>query len=168
MVNDLPKNDPSSSETGCCPRFQPDAWNEKTFVLDNMLFAKTSSLSFLHMPLNMNKVMTAAMKAIRAAGAELPDDYLILSRDSSPWRSDHFFRVTRKVPELERTFLSGTFLTKVFEGPFKQVPQWMKEMEAYAASKGKKADDIYAFYTTCPKCAQTYGKNYVVLFAKVG
>ncbi|TSC93668.1 MAG: hypothetical protein CEN91_156 [Candidatus Berkelbacteria bacterium Licking1014_85] len=23
-------------------------------------------------------------------------------------------------------------------------------------------------YTTCPKCAKVYGKNYVVLFAQVG
>ncbi|HBP37577.1 MAG TPA: hypothetical protein DD640_02330 [Clostridiales bacterium] len=168
MVNALPKNDPSNSETGCCPRFQPEAWNEKTFVLDNMLFAKASARSVLHVPLNMNKVMAEAMKAIRAAGAELPDDYLVLSRDASPWRSDHFFRVTRKVPELERTFISGTFMTKVFEGPFNKVPQWMKDMEAYVASRGKKAEGFYAFYTTCPKCAEVYGKNYVVLFAKIG
>jgi hypothetical protein len=28
-------------------------------------------------------------------------------------------------------------------------------------------EKLYFFYTTCPKCAQVYGKNYVVLLAKI-
>jgi len=28
-------------------------------------------------------------------------------------------------------------------------------------------DKLYFGYTTCPSCAKAYGKNYVVLFAKV-
>ncbi len=58
--------------------------------------------------------------------------------------------------------LSGDYLTKVFEGPFKDVPKWEKEMEAFVKEKGKQAKKIYYFYTTCPKCAKYYGKNYVV------
>ena len=27
--------------------------------------------------------------------------------------------------------------------------------------------DIYAFYTTCPRCAKVHGHNYVVLLARV-
>jgi len=26
---------------------------------------------------------------------------------------------------------------------------------------------LYFFYTTCPRCAQKYGKNYVVILAQV-
>jgi len=26
---------------------------------------------------------------------------------------------------------------------------------------------MYFFYTTCPKCAKKYGKNYVVILAEV-
>ncbi|MHC4509420.1 MAG: hydrolase [Planctomycetota bacterium] len=26
---------------------------------------------------------------------------------------------------------------------------------------------MYFFYTTCPKCAKVYGKNYTVLLAKI-
>jgi len=26
---------------------------------------------------------------------------------------------------------------------------------------------MYFFYTTCPKCAEFYGKNYTVILAKV-
>jgi len=28
-------------------------------------------------------------------------------------------------------------------------------------------EKLFFFYTTCPKCAKAYGKNYVVLLAKV-
>ena len=65
------------------------------------------------------------------------------------------------------TTISGTFMTKVFEGPYKDIRNWVKEMTEYVASKRQKTEKIYFFYTTCPKCAEHYGKNYVVILAKV-
>jgi len=63
--------------------------------------------------------------------------------------------------------LSGTFLTKVFEGPFQNVGIWAKEMEKYIKSKNQKLIKLYFSYTTCPKCAKEFGKNYVVLFGQI-
>jgi hypothetical protein len=40
-------------------------------------------------------------------------------------------------------------------------------MKKYIASKGRDIEKMYFFYTTCPKCAEHYGKNYVVILAKV-
>lgn len=40
-------------------------------------------------------------------------------------------------------------------------------MKDYVASKDKSLQKLYFFYTTCPKCAKHYGKNYVVLLAQV-
>ena len=40
-------------------------------------------------------------------------------------------------------------------------------MKDYVASKQKEVQKLYFFYTTCPKCAKVYGKNYVVLLAQV-
>jgi len=40
-------------------------------------------------------------------------------------------------------------------------------MKAYVESKKRKMENMYFFYTTCPKCAEHYGKNYVVILAKV-
>ena len=40
-------------------------------------------------------------------------------------------------------------------------------MNDYVKSKDKRINKLFYFYTTCPKCAKTYGKNYVVLFAQV-
>ena len=67
----------------------------------------------------------------------------------------------------EMASLSGTFLTKVFEGPYQNAGKWATEMKEYVKSKGKELQKIYFFYTACPKCAKAYGKNYVVLLAQV-
>lgn len=40
-------------------------------------------------------------------------------------------------------------------------------MQGHVAAKGRTLEKLYFGYTTCPKCAKAYGKNYVVLFAKV-
>ena len=40
-------------------------------------------------------------------------------------------------------------------------------MKKYVAAKGKALRKLYFYYTTCPKCAAKYGKNYVVLLAQV-
>ncbi len=78
-----------NSETGCCPRFDPEPWDEKEVTFEDKLFVKDHVTSFFHIPLNFGKVM---------------------------------------VRNLEM---------------------------------------MYFFYTTCPKCAKVYGKNYTVLLAKV-
>lgn len=63
--------------------------------------------------------------------------------------------------------LSGTFLTRAFEGPYKNMRQWITQMTDYVASQGKTMQKLYFFYTTCPKCAKHYGQNYTVLLAQV-
>ncbi len=84
------------------------------------------------------------------------------------WGADIYIDVMNDVPDATMAMISGTFLTKVFEGPFRNIGTWIKEMNAYVASKGKTTKKLYFYYTTCPKCAKVYGKNYVVLLAQVG
>lgn len=61
--------------------------------------------------------------------------------------------------------LSGTFLTRVYEGPYRNMRKWIGEMKSFVQGKGKALRKLLFFYTTCPKCAKKYGKNYVVLLA---
>lgn len=63
--------------------------------------------------------------------------------------------------------LTGDFVTKVFEGAFEQARDWHQEMLELARQRNPKASDVYLFYTTCPKCAAAYGKNYVIGVAKI-
>lgn len=154
------------SETGCCPRFDPGPWNEKEITLQDKLFLKDRVMSFFHIPLNFGKVMVRNMEKITAAGALAPAP-LMLSDENSLWGADIYIEVSREVPGARMEKISGTFLTKVFEGPYKKAGEWAKEMENYVRSKGKELKKMYFFYTTCPKCAEFYGKNYTVLLARI-
>jgi hypothetical protein len=55
----------------------------------------------------------------------------------------------------------------VFEGPFKETGRWCQQMTEWVKSKGKTIRKLFMYYTTCPKCARHYGKNYVVIVAEV-
>ena len=154
------------SETGCCPRFDPEPWQEKKVTFDNRLFVKDRVCSFFHIPLNFGRVMVRNMKKIAAAEA-LADSPLMLSDENSLWGADVYIAVGKDVPTAETVRLSGTFLTKVFEGPYKDIRKWISQMQEYVQSKSKDIKKLYFFYTTCPKCARHYGRNYVVLLAQV-
>ncbi len=154
------------SETGCCPRFNPDPWEEKEVTFQDRLFLKDHIRSFLHIPLNFGKVMVKNMERINAASALAPEPLMLLD-EKSLWGADIYIAVSKEVPGAEMEKISGTFLCKVFEGPYKNTGRWVKEMQAYAKSKGKQIKKLYFFYTTCPACAKVYGKNYTVILAQV-
>lgn len=154
------------SDTGCCPRFNPGPWDDKEVMFENKLFVKDRVRSFLHIPVNFGRVMVRNMEQIQAADAAA-DEVLVLSDENSLWGSDLYIAVSKDVPGAEMASISGTFLTRAFEGPYKDVRKWVAQMKDYVASKKKDMQKLYFFYTTCPKCAKVYGKNYVVLLAQV-
>lgn len=165
-INHVPLIDLAKSTTGCCTLIDPADWDEQTFEFDNKLFAKARTRSFLHMPLNMSSVMKKAQAKINDIGAAA-DDWIILSYEASPWHTDHYFAVTKPVSELEMESMTGTFMTKVFEGPYKDAQKWYTQLIDYVKAQGKKPLRTYFFYTTCPNCSKTYGKNYVIGFEQV-
>jgi hypothetical protein len=150
----------------CCPSFRPETWNEKEVSWQGKLFAKDRVRSFLHIPLNYGSVLRKNLRQIEAVNAA-PEERLVLSQENSLWGADIYVAVTKEVAGLAITSLSGRFLAKVFEGPYKNIPDWIRNMKEYVASKGIEMKQLYFYYTTCPKCAKKYGKNYVVLLARV-
>ena len=92
---------------------------------------------------------------------------IVLSHDISPWQSEHFFAVTKDVPDEEMTKLSGDYTTRVFEGPYRMAKGFDHDMHLAAKAMGKTAKDVFFFYTTCPKCAKAYGESYIVGVAQV-
>jgi len=154
------------AETGCCPRFNPEPWDEKEVTFTDRLFVKDHVRSFLHIPLNFGKVMVRNMERIQATEALSPEP-LILSDEKSLWGADVYIAVSKEVPGAEMVRISGTYLTKVFEGPYKNMRSWIGQMKEYAAAKAKDIKKMYMFYTTCPRCAKFYGKNYTVILAEI-
>ena len=166
-MNTLPKYNRNDNPTNCCPRFQPEEWDEQDLHFKDKLFVKATTKSAFHIPLNMSSVFRDTFSAIENTGALNWDQFIVLSYDPSAWRSEHYFAVTKEVAGQEMVRLSGDYLTKVFEGPYKNAPKWEKEMEAFVKNKGKQAVKTYFFYTTCPKCAKYYGKNYMVAISEI-
>jgi len=160
-----------NTETGtCCPKFNPELWDEKTHNWKEKLFIKDTVRQIFHMPLpsSVGKTISQMWEKAQDAKAD-PDlkDFLLLAYDPSPWKSELYMTVTKEIPGAENVKLSGTYLSKVFDGPYNAVPKWIKEMEKYVSSKGKKTIKYFIYFTTCPKCAKIYGHNYAVAFAQV-
>lgn len=167
MTTPHPVTEPPVTPTGCCPPFNPAPWQDLEITWQDKPFVKDHVTCLFHVPLNMGPTITRDMALIDAADGRVGQP-LMLSDDKSPWGTDLYIEVKKLIPGAKMEKLSGRFLTRVFEGPFRDAGRWAKEMKQYMASRGRTLERLYFGYTTCPKCAKAYGRNYVVLFAKVG
>lgn len=165
-VNQLPAFDRSDVPTGCCPRFNPSGWDDLLLTFERKPFVRASTISALYLPLNGASPFRATMNAVEQAYAR-EGTFLVLSNDDSPWYAEHLFAVDQDVPGADMVHLSGTYLTKVFEGAYHHAVGWVSQMESVVESRGKHMDMLYFFYTTCPRCAAASGKNHVVALAQV-
>lgn len=153
-------------ETGCCPPFNPAHFHDQEITWKDKAFVKERVHGVFHIPLDIGRKMSKAMRLIEASHAKTAEG-LMLSDEKSPWRSDLYIDVSGPVEGAEMASLSGTFLTRVYEGPFRDAPKWCEDMKRYVVSRGRTLRKMYLGYTTCPSCAKAYGKNYAVVFAEV-
>ncbi|KKG16674.1 hypothetical protein EO98_07410 [Methanosarcina sp. 2.H.T.1A.6] len=157
----------SETETPeCCPPFDPAPWDGKVFDWNNKRFIRDSVTTQNYMPLNFGEVIMRMNEKVARAGAEMPD-WLCLSDHTSESNMDLYLAVDREVDGAENVTLSGKFLSKVYEGNFEKTGEWCGDFEGYVKGKGLEIKKWYMWYTTCPDCAEKYGKNYVVIVAEV-
>ncbi len=150
----------------CCPKFDPAPWDNKVLEWQDRRFIKDHVRTFMYMPINFGSVITRLMKKVDTSKAKLLDN-LSLSDHTSKWNMDLYIAVDKEVLGAENVTLSGKFLSKVYEGDFKDTGKWGEDFKKYAQSQNFKIKKWYMWYTTCPKCAKKYGKNYVVTIAEV-
>ncbi len=160
----MKKGEKMKKET-CCPKFDPNPWNEKKFEWDNKKFIKDKVFTLFYMPMNFGAVIKRMMGKIENAGAKTPD-WMGLSDHTSKWNMGLYVAVDRVIPGAENTTISGEFFSKVYEGPYKDTGKWCKDFEDFVKGKNLNIKKWYMWYTTCPKCAKKYGKNYVVIIGK--
>jgi hypothetical protein len=153
------------SETGCCPNFNPELWDDKILEWDKKYFIKEKVFTIFYMPVNFGHAMKKLDEKVRKYGVKT--DMICLSDHTSRWNMDIYLSVDREVPEIENKTLSGKFFSKVYEGPFKDTGKWCRDYEEAAKSKGLNVRKWFMWYTTCPKCAKKYGKNYVTILSRV-
>jgi len=155
----------------CCPIFSTEKWDEKTFNWDNKPFIKASVPTFFHIPFPpmIGKQISRMNKLAEDSNKLDPnkEDILVLFADPHPFKSEIYLSVMAKVPEAKNISLTGTFMSKVFDGDYNAIPKFMKEMDIYLGSKNKKAKRYFVHYAYCPQCVQEKGHNYMVLFAEI-
>ena len=154
-------------EQECCPRLDPKKWDGKVLAWKNKQFVKASVFTLFFMPINFGQVIGKVYGQVQKAGAASKDN-LCLSDHTSKWNMDIYLDVNKPVKGLTNVKLSGKYLCKVYEGGFQKTGEWCKDFDAYAKKHKLKVGKMFMWYTTCPKCAKKYGKNYVVIIAKVG
>jgi hypothetical protein len=152
--------------TGCCAPLDTTRWDGQRFTWEHKPFVRGHMRAVMHVPLNFGSVMRRLHAEVEAAGA-YAEEPLWLTDELSPWGSDVYLAVDKDVPGARMAELSGTFLTKVFEGPYRDAPRWVAEMKTYVAAQGEELGKIYFFYPTCPDCSKKLGRNQAVLFARV-
>jgi len=149
----------------CCPKFEPKGWDGEIHEWAEKRFIKGKVCTLFYMPMNFGSVIRKLMGKGAKAGANVPEN-LCLSDHTSKWNMDLYLAVDREVAGAENVTLSGKFLSKVYEGPYKDTGKWCKDFEEYAKKRGVAIRKRFMWYTTCPKCAKKYGKNYVVLIGE--
>ncbi len=150
----------------CCPKFNPESWDGKVHEWEDKKFIKDKVRTVFYIPLNFGGVIKRMMKKIEEAGAK-SEDWMGLSDHTSKWSMDFYLAVDKEVPDAENVAMAGRFLSKVYEGSFKDTKEWCDDFENFAKEKGEKIGKMFMWYTTCPKCAKKYGKNYVVIMSNV-
>lgn len=153
-------------EPECCPKFDPTPWDNTNIEWQDKKFIKDKVFTLFYMPMNFGSVMKRLMATIEKAGVTIPD-YLALSDHTSPWNMDIYLAVDQEVVNAENRTITGKFYSKVYEGPFSKTHDWIKDFQKTLKEKGFPQDKYYFWYTTCPKCAKKYGKNYVVILGEI-
>ncbi len=154
------------SNEECCPKFNPNPWDDKILEWKNKKFVKGKVFTIFYIPINFGSVITKLMNEVEKNNSQTPEN-LTLSLHTSMWNMDMFLAVDKEIFGLENITLSGKFLSKVYEGDFKDTKIWCDDFKKFAIEKGYNIKKWYMWYTTCPKCAKKYGKNYTVIIGKI-
>ena len=153
-------------EKECCPEFDPKSWDNKEFEWKDKKFVKDKVFTLFYIPINFGRVITRLMKKIESVEGKCVD-WMGLSDHTSRWNMDLYLAVDKEIADVENVTLSGKFFSKVYEGPYKDTGKWCKDFEEFTKGKNIDIKKQYMWYTTCPKCAKKWGKNYVVIVGEM-
>lgn len=153
------------NEKVCCQEFDPRPWNKKVITWNEKKFIKARVFTLFYMPINFGQVILRILKIAKEQKVKL--QRICLSDHTSKWNMDIYVAVDKEMSGYENVRMTGQFLSKVYEGDFRETGNWCADFEKFAKTKNTKIKKMYMFYTTCPACAKKYGRNYVVIIGKI-
>lgn len=154
----------------CCPKFDPTHWDGKVLEWNNKRFIRDQMLTFFYMPLNFARVIWRMNAKVEKSEASIPDR-LCLFDHTSKWSLEVYLAVDREIPCAENVTLSGTFLSRVYEGPYEDTGKWLEDFNTYTTQQGREVKKWYIWYPllypTCATRAKKNVKNYGVILGKL-
>jgi hypothetical protein len=155
-------------EEVCCPKFNSEIWDDKILEWNDKKFIKGRVKTFMYVPIGFGKEMTRLQKLVDNQNARI-EDYMSLSIHPTKWNMELCLAVNEEINGADNFTLTGKYYSKVYEGSFSDTAKWISDFENIIKEKEYNCDikKIYMWYTTCPKCAKKYGKNYVVIIGKI-
>ncbi|MDY0053041.1 MAG: hypothetical protein RBR79_00095 [Bacteroidales bacterium] len=156
----------NKEENICCPEFKPEKWDDKVLEWENKNFVKSEVKTFFYMPINFSSVMKRLDKLINFSSIN-QEEMISLSEHVSKWKMNIYIAIDKEVEGIENVKFTGKYYSKVYEGKFQDTGKWCKDYESHLEKKNLKVSKMYMWYTTCPKCAKKYGKNYVPIIGEL-
>ncbi len=150
----------------CCPVFDSKPWHDVLFKWEDKRFIKGEVKTFFYIPFGFGKTMTKLVAEAEKFDAKT-EAMISLSNHLSKWKMELLLEVSKEIPTMENVILRGNFYSRVYEGDFKEMGRWMKDFGEVIEQKGYQMKRMFTWYTTCPKCAKEYGKNYTVMIAEI-
>jgi hypothetical protein len=152
----------------CCKNIDLAKWNFRRVKWRNKPFYVVKYGTFFHIPIGMDKVMTNGMELLRTKyKTDYPEFWL--AKDTGLFSAKMFFAVNRVNPRDPNVImLSGTYVTRGFQGPYKNMGNYIRVfMEQVHQKYGLKPKDLLFWYVNCPKCAKKQGGPKIVIFGKI-
>lgn len=148
-----------------CVLLSSEEWDEKELHWQNKPFLAAKYKEFMHIPLNYGRVLSRAYDQIEKAGGQY--ERFALSGEEKVFSSSLMIPLKERVSGLDIVNISGTFLTKLFEGQsYAEAGKWTREMINYVRGKEKEVKKLWFWYATCPRCAKELKKIQTVIFAE--
>jgi len=154
----------------CCSNVDLGQWHMKEMMWSGKPFYVVKYWTFFRIPLGMPAVMKKGMEtAANKYFTSKPEFWL--SKDMGLFGAKMLFAVKETEartgdPAIER--LSGRFVTRGFKGPYKDIGNFIRVFSEQVMQKyGRKPDELYFWYTNCPRCAKEHGGTKTVMFARV-
>jgi len=154
----------------CCPPIDVTQWQDKTHIWEQKLFLYGHTRQFLHLPLpgSVNRTIARLWDKANSSGAIPPNgEFLLLVADKNAWLSEYYMTITDPVEGMQNVRISGTFYSRVYEGPFYRIPHFIREMDLHFAREGKLAKRYYVYAAACENCEKKNGDQFKVLFAEI-
>jgi len=155
----------------CCPIFQQERWDNKVHVWKKKHFIKSSfpAIFYLPIPFLMNKGINKMISLATASNKIYPikEEALMLFSYPGPFKTNVFMGVTDEVEGADNATFTGTFLSNVYEGDYKDTGKFINKMKTYVEEKGLRSKQFYVHYAYCPLCAKEAQKNYAVVFSEI-